>query len=204
MEPEPRRQADPDIAELAPGLSVGPYRLEALIGAGGMGQVFRAVDTRLQRTVAIKFLLPERTGGAKHKQRFLREAQAASALSHPNIVALYDISSHEGRDFLVMEYVPGQTLNKLLVDGSLPVDSVIRLGEQIASALAAAHEAGILHRDIKPANIMITPARRVKVLDFGIACRLPGACMDSDAESPTLTQLTTPGTVVGTFSYMSP
>ena len=114
MEPELRRQADPDSAELAPGLSVGPYRLEALIGTGGMGQVFRAVDMRLQRTVAIKFLLPEQTRGATHKQRFLREAQAASALNHPNIVALYDISTHDGRDFLVMEYVCGTTLTEIL------------------------------------------------------------------------------------------
>ncbi len=185
-------------------MQFGPYLIECEIGKGGMGEVFRAVDTRLGRTVAIKLLLPERMADAAHKRRFVQEARAASALSHPNIVALYDISSHDGRDFLVMEYVPGQTLNKLLADGSLPVDSVIRVGEQIASALAAAHEAGILHRDIKPANIMITPARRVKVLDFGIASMLPGTGMDSDAEAPTLTQLTNPGTVMGTYFYMSP
>jgi serine/threonine protein kinase len=104
MEPKPTvRKADADSAQLAPGHSVGPYRLEALIGEGGMGQVFRALDTRLQRTVAIKFLLPEHTAGAANKRRFMREAQAASALNHPNIVALYDISSHDGHDFLVME-----------------------------------------------------------------------------------------------------
>jgi eukaryotic-like serine/threonine-protein kinase len=202
MEPEQRRQVDPDSAQLAPGYSVGPYRLEALIGEGGMGQVFRAVDTRLQRTVAIKFLLPERTAGA-HKRRFIREAQAASALNHPNIVTLYDISSHEGRDFLVMEYVCGNTLTELIGDG-MPPDRLFHIGEQVASALAAAHEAGILHRDIKPANIMVTPGRHVKVLDFGIARMLSPDSRDPDDQMPTETQLTTPGTVVGTVPYMPP
>lgn len=186
------------------GMQLGPYLIESEIGKGGMGEVFRALDTRLGRTVAIKLLLPERMADATHKRRFIQEARAASALSHPNIVALYDISSQDGRDFLVMEYVPGQTLNKMLVDGSLPIDSVIRVGEQLASALAAAHEAGVLHRDIKPANIMVTPNRRIKVLDFGIASMMPGPGIDSDPGSPTVTQITTPGTVVGTYSYMSP
>lgn len=204
MEPQRRlQQADPDCAQPAAGNSVGPYRLEALIGEGGMGQVFRAVDTRLQRTVAIKFLLPERTASAANKARFLREAQAASALNHPNIVALYDISSHDGRDFLVMEYVCGTTLTALIADGISP-DRLFQIGEQVASALAAAHDAGILHRDIKPANIMVTGDRHVKVLDFGIATMLSSDSRDPDDQMATATQLTTPGMVVGTVPYMPP
>jgi serine/threonine protein kinase/tetratricopeptide (TPR) repeat protein len=209
-----RREVDSLLAEMTTvavsisaqpevGTSVGPYRLEALIGAGGMGQVFRATDTRLQRTVAIKFLLPERTGGAAHKRRFIREAQAASALNHPNIVALYDISSHNGRDFLVMEHVSGATLSNLIGCG-MPLDRLFHMGEQVASALAAAHEAGILHRDIKPANIMVTPGHHVKVLDFGIASILSSGAIDSDDQMLTATQLTTPGMVIGTVPYMPP
>ena len=126
-------------AQLQPGTRVGPYQLEAAIGAGGMGQVFRAHDTRLHRAVAIKFLLPERVADPSYKRRFLQEARAASSLNHPNIVALYDISNQDGRDFLVMEHVQGKTLTRLMEAGQMPVDDVVRLGEQVASALAAAH-----------------------------------------------------------------
>jgi serine/threonine-protein kinase len=179
------------------GAMVGPYKLEAVLGAGGMGAVFRALDTRLHRTVAIKVLM--RGDGElsrSQKGRFLQEARAASALNHPNIVCIYDISSEAGVDFLVMEYVQGQTLEAMIPPGGLPSFSVARLGLQIASALSAAHDRGIVHRDVKPANVMVSDAQQVKVLDFGIARRLS----QDDASD----RFTLPGAVVGTVSYMSP
>src|SRR5579862_544793 len=127
---------------------IGPYKLEGQIGAGGMGQVFRATDTRLHRTVAIKLLPPDKVADPDRKRRFLQEARAASALNHPNIVTLYDIASEHGIDYLVMEYVAGTPLDKLLPSKKLPLAEVIDYGVQIAGALAAAHAAGIVHRDI--------------------------------------------------------
>jgi serine/threonine protein kinase/tetratricopeptide (TPR) repeat protein len=186
------------------GALVGPYKLEARIGAGGMGEVFRAVDTRLQRTVAIKFLRGSEMADPAHRRRFLQEARASSALNHPNIVVIHDISGRDGIDFLVMEHVPGQTLKDLIPAEGMPFDSVAHLGSQIASALAAAHAAGIVHRDIKPANIMVTPDQQVKVLDFGIAKVTPQVAGDPDGETRTLVEGTTPGMVMGTISYMSP
>jgi serine/threonine protein kinase/tetratricopeptide (TPR) repeat protein len=179
------------------GAQVGSYKLEAPIGAGGMGQVFRAVDTRLHRTVAIKFLHRGTSRGTSDDAhaRFLREARAASALNHPNIVTVYDISSHEASDFLVMEYVQGQTLEQLIPAEGLPPDKVAALGAQIASALHAAHEAGIVHRDVKPANVMVTASQQAKVLDFGIA-KMPAG--------PEGMTATIPGMVLGTAAYMSP
>jgi serine/threonine protein kinase/tetratricopeptide (TPR) repeat protein len=186
---------------LQPGTQIGPYKLEALLGVGGMGQVFRAVDTRLLRTVAIKFLLGHDMADAAHRRRFLREAQAASALQHPHIVVIYDIAQVDGIDFLTMEHISGQTLKDATPADGLPIDTVAQLGSQIASALAAAHGAGIVHRDIKPANIMVTRDQHAKVLDFGLAKVVPGASRDGDAN---LTEVTTPGTVMGTINYMSP
>ena len=154
------------------GKRLGPYEIEHLLGAGGMGEVYRALDTRLGRTVAIKVLPPELAANLALKRRFLREARAASALNHPNIAALYDISSHEGADFLVMEYVAGRTLKDLIPAGGMAFDQVAGLGSQIALALGAAHAAGVVHRDIKPANILVTAEQQVKVIDFGIA-KLP-------------------------------
>src|SRR3984957_9358700 len=177
------------------GKRLGPFEIEHLLGAGGMGEVFRAVDTRLGRTVAIKVLPRQLAGNPALNRRFLREARAASALNHPNIVALYDISSHEGADFLVMEYVAGKTLKDLIPPGGLPFDGVAGLGSQIAAALGAAHAAGIVHRDIKPANVLVTPEQQVKVVDFGIA-RLP--------RDETIADLTDHGQIVGTVAYMSP
>jgi TolB-like protein/tetratricopeptide (TPR) repeat protein len=169
-----------------------------------MGEVFRALDTRLRRTVAIKFLHGGEMADAAHRRRFLLEAQAASALNHPNIVVIHDISNQDGIDFLVMEYVPGQTLKDLIPAEGMPFDSVAHLGAQIASALAAAHAAGIVHRDIKPANIMVTPDERVKVLDFGIAKMTPPVVGDPRGETQGAAPETIPGMVVGTVSYMSP
>jgi TolB-like protein/Flp pilus assembly protein TadD len=177
----------------------GSYEILAPLGAGGMGEVYKARDTRLGRTVALKLLPPELAADPVSRRRLLQEAQAASSLNHPNIVVLYDISSHEGRDFLVMEYVAGRTLKDLIPPGGLPFDQLAGLGSQVALALGAAHAAGIVHRDIKPANIIVTlhgqSDRQAKVLDFGIA----RICQDD-----TVTNLTDAGQVVGTVAYMSP
>jgi serine/threonine-protein kinase len=186
----------------APGSQLGPYQIEAPIGSGGMGEVFLAHDTRLRRTVALKVLRPESVADPGRKGRFLQEARAASALNHPNIVALYDISSDNGTDFLVLEYVPGKTLNDLITPAGLSISEILLYSVQAAGALAAAHAAGIIHRDIKPANIMVTPQSQVKILDFGVA-KLTERTIDG-AEDETRTQCTVPGVIVGTVSYMSP
>jgi len=189
---------------LSAGTRLGPYEIVDRLGAGGMGEVFRALDTRLHRTVAIKILADTRMADPVHHRRFLQEARAASALNHPNIVILYDISNQDGMDFLVMEHVLGQTLKSLVPDEGMPLDTVIAVGAQIASALAAAHDAGIVHRDIKPANVMVTPDQQVKVLDFGVAKLNPLTGANPDGETETVFQNTAPGIAVGTISYMSP
>ncbi|MEP6962284.1 MAG: protein kinase [Acidobacteriota bacterium] len=183
---------------------LGPYRIEAPIGAGGMGQVFRATDTRLHRTVAIKILPHDKVADAERKQRFLQEARAASALNHPNIVALYDIAKDAGVDYLVMEYVKGEALNKLIPRTGLPLPEVAGYAVQIADALTEAHAAGIVHRDIKPANVMVTSKGQVKVLDFGLA-KLEEPSIGPEDETQTLVDpLTNAGVVMGTLAYMSP
>jgi len=192
------------IRSLQPGSRIGPYLIETLLGAGGMGEVFRAVDTRLHRTVAIKVLPPEKFSDPEHQRRFLQEARAVSALNHPNIVVLYDISSHAGMDFLVMEYVRGKTLKDLLLPAGLPFTEAVQFGAQTARALAKAHEAGVVHRDIKPANIMITPESQIKVLDFGVARRMEKPEIALGPETRTLTPSTTPGLILGTIGFMSP
>jgi TolB-like protein/Tfp pilus assembly protein PilF len=164
--------------------------------------VFRAVDTRLHRTVAIKVLPADKLGDSDRKRRFLQEARAASALSHPNIVTLHDISSDQGVDFLALEYVRGTTLKDLIPAGGLAPADVLRYGAQIASALAAAHAVGIVHRDIKPANIMVTPEKQVKVLDFGLAKLTPA--VGPQDETRTVGHGTMPGVIMGTVAYMSP
>jgi serine/threonine protein kinase len=166
-----------------------------------MGEVFQATDTRLHRTVAIKILPHGKVGDADRKRRFLQEARAASALNHRNIITVYDIASDAGVDFLVMEYVPGKSLDQLIPAQGLPARIVVNYGEQIAAALAAAHAAGIVHRDIKPANVMVTDAGEVKVLDFGLA-KLEERAPDPEGDTRTL--LTEAGVVMGTLPYMSP
>ena len=165
---------------LAIGVRLGPYEIESAIGAGAMGEVYRARDTRLDRIVAIKQLTPE------HRERFEREARAIAALNHPHICQVYDV----GPDYLVLEYLEGEPLR-----GPLPADEVVRVAMQIAGALQAAHERGVLHRDLKPANIMLTPGGTAKLLDFGVAKQLERA--------PDATE-TLPGTLLGTPAYMSP
>ena len=175
---------------------LGPYKIEAPLGAGGMGEVFRARDTRLGRTVAIKILPRDKVADPERKRRFMQEARAASALNHPNIVTLHDIASDNGIDYLVMEYVPGKSLDKLITPKGLPLAEVIGYTTQVANALAAAHTAGIVHRDIKPANLIVTQESQVKILDFGLA-----KLTEPDTAAETLTEA---GTVMGTVAYMSP
>ncbi len=186
---------------LQPGALLGPYRIEGRIGAGGMGEVFRATDTRLYRTVAIKLLPQGRTSDPAHEQRLLKEARAASALNHPNIVSIHDISSHEGTDFLVMEFVEGRTLKELMETKAMLLGDVLEFATQIASAMDAAHSAGVVHRDIKPANIMVTASRQIKVLDFGLA-KMTEAYLHQQMRTPI--DVTEVGMIVGTIAYMSP
>jgi serine/threonine protein kinase/tetratricopeptide (TPR) repeat protein len=174
---------------------MGRYVIEQIIGAGGMGEVYRAQDTRLERTVVIKMLRHETAADSAFRRRFLNEARTASALNHPNIVAIYDICTEKDVDFIVMEYIDGLTLEHLIAKEALSLDQLAKLGSQVALALGAAHAAGIVHRDIKPANIMVTKAQEVKVLDFGIA-KVQRGGLD--------TQLTGVGQIVGTIAYMSP
>src|SRR6187200_1282934 len=153
---------------LEAGARLGPYEIVNRAGAGGMGEVYRARDTRLDRTVAIKVLPPDLTSDSAARQRFEREARAVAALSHPHICTLHDIGQQDGTDFLVMEYLDGETLAARLARGKLPLNQAVQYGIQIADALAAAHRAGIIHRDLKPGNIMLTKAGG-KLLDFGLA-----------------------------------
>src|SRR5258707_13063303 len=153
---------------LAPGAKLGPYEILTPLGAGGMGEVYRARDTRLERSVAIKVLPAQFSSDPVHKQRFEREAKAVSSLNHPHICVLHDIGHQDGIDYLVMECVEGETLAKRPEKGPLPLEQVLKYGAQIADALDKAHRAGIVHRDLKPANVMLT-ATGAKLLYFGLA-----------------------------------
>jgi serine/threonine protein kinase len=189
---------------LAPGSKLGPYEIISPLGAGGMGEVYRAKDTRLDRTVAVKILPTQFTSDPVSKQRFEREAKAISSLNHPNICVLFDIGHQDGTDYIVMECVEGEALSKRLEKGPLPFDQTLRFGAQIAEALDRAHRSGIVHRDLKPGNIMLT-ASGAKLLDFGLAKQsTPLADLATmTAVSPT-SPVTQQGTIVGTFQYMSP
>jgi non-specific serine/threonine protein kinase len=192
------------------GTSVQHYTVLEKVGAGGMGVVYRARDTRLGRQVVLKFLPEEACRDASRLERFRREAQAASSLNHPNICTIHDIGEHEGRPFIVMELLEGQPLGELAVQGGVPLERVIDLAVQICDALAAAHEKGIVHRDIKPDNLFVVHGKQAKILDFGLAklarreAPLPGP---ADTAAPTLAQdpqLTGAGDTLGTVAYMSP
>jgi dienelactone hydrolase len=187
---------------LPAGTRLGPYEILALIGAGGMGEVYRATDTRLHRTVAIKLVRPEFAQRSDFHERFQREARAISALNHRQICSLYDIGEQDGIDYLVMEYVEGESLAGLLKRGPVPLVQALQYSVETADALAAAHARGIVHRDLKPANIMITTAG-VKVLDFGLAKRSDRA-ESQDAATVTIEAETSAGQVLGTVAYMSP
>ncbi len=187
---------------LSTGTRLGPYEIVAPLGAGGMGEVYRARDTRLKRDVAVKMLSEELARDAEHLERFEREAQLLAAVNHPGIAAIYGIEDTAGGRYLVLELVPGETIAQRLAVGALPLDQALEIGRQIADALASAHEKGIVHRDLKPGNVMITPEGRVKLLDFGLAKSLEGTATRNSI-SATLAQ-THAGTVLGTPSYMSP
>jgi Tol biopolymer transport system component len=189
---------------LASGTKLGPYEIGTPLGAGGMGEVYRARDTRLDRTVAIKILPAQFTADQASKQRFEREAKTISSLNHPHICVLYDIGHQEGVDYIVMECVEGETLAKRLEKGPLPLDQTLKYGAQIAEALDKAHRSGIAHRDLKPSNIMLTPTG-TKLLDFGLAKELtPLASLATLATAIATSPVTQQGTIVGTFQYMSP
>ena len=194
----------------AAGDAVKHYRIEETLGKGGMGVVHRAVDTRLGRPVAVKFLPAEFTRDPERKRRFFQEARAAAAVSHPAIAQVYDVDEEDGAAFIVMELVPGKTVRKLIENRELDLLGALEIGAQVASGLAAAHDAGIVHRDIKAENVMVTPDGHAKVLDFGLAKLLepPGAPRDSPSPEDishleTLAR-TQAGVVLGTLRYMSP
>jgi predicted ATPase len=189
------------IVTRAPGSRFGPYELIDRLGQGGMGEVYRARDTRLGREVALKVLPEGATASPEARARFEREARAISRLNHPHICTLYDVGSERGTDYLVMELIPGDTLTTRMRGEVLPEGEVVRLGIQIAEALEAAHEAGVVHRDLKPGNLIVTPGGNIKVVDFGLA-KATGAELAGPAEA---TQLeTSPGIILGTVAYMSP
>ena len=184
-------------AALGRGTRVGPFEIAEVIGAGAMGEVYRARDTRLERDVAIKVLPAAVAADADRVRRFEQEARAASALNHPNIVAVYDTGWHEGVPYIVTELLEGETLAERMSRGSLPLRRALECALQISSGLVAAHERGIVHRDLKPANLFLTSQGAVKILDFGVAKLAPAAPDAPDAA-------TTPGLVIGTVGYMSP
>jgi eukaryotic-like serine/threonine-protein kinase len=198
---------------LTSGTKLGPYEIQSPLGAGGMGEVYRARDARLDRTVAIKILPTHLSDSPEFKQRFEREARAISSLNHPHICHLYDIGSQDGTDFLVMEFLDGETLADRLRKGAMPLPELLKISMQIAAALETAHAAGIVHRDLKPGNIMLTKSG-AKLMDFGLAkptLAASGAAAapllsaaQTISASPMMSPLTTAGSVVGTIQYMSP
>ena len=190
---------------LTAGLKLGPYEILAPLGAGGMGEVYRARDTRLDRMVAIKILPPHLSGDISLRQRFEREAKAISSLNHPHICVLHDVGNQDGTAFLVMECVEGETLAKRLERGPLPLKQVLQYGIQIADALDKAHRSGVVHRDLKPGNIILAPSG-AKLLDFGLAKTIPPALLAATvtAAATQTNSVTDQGTIVGTFPYMSP
>jgi len=174
------------------GQTVSHYRITEEIGRGGMGVIYKAEDTRLPRKVALKILPNQAAANAEARERFRREAEAASSLNHPNICTIYDVGEHEGQLYLVMELLEGETIRELVQAGPMPAEQLVRVAIQVADALEASHARDIIHRDIKPANIFVTP-RGAKVMDFGLAKFLRSSLA-----------LTAPGTVLGTAAYMSP
>src|SRR4029077_21065945 len=179
---------------------LGPYEIQSPIGAGGMGEVYRARDPRLGRDVAVKVLPVSFAADTERLRRFEQEARAVAALNHPNILAIYDIGTREGAPFIVSEMLEGESLRKRLAGAAWPVRKAIKYAVQIAQGLAAAHEKGIVHRDLKPENVFVTRDGRVKILDFGLA-----KLMQPEHEgAETISHQTEAGVVLGTVGYMSP
>ena len=188
-----------------PGTRIGPYEIVAPLGAGGMGEVYRARDTRLGREVALKILPPAFAYDPARRARFEQEARAAAALNHPNIVGVHDLGEIDGAYYLVSELVPGETLDTVLARGPMPVKKLLDIAAQMADGMAAAHAARITHRDLKPQNIMITPEGRVKILDFGLAKQAPAiAASGANADATMTVHQTEAGVILGTVHYMSP
>ena len=190
---------------LQPGARLGPYDILALLGAGGMGEVYRARDTRLGREVALKVLPSALAAIPERVMRFEREARSASALNHPNIVTIYEIGSCDSVSYIAMELVEGESLRSVLLEGALPVRRLLEIGAQMADGLAKAHAAGIVHRDLKPENVMVTEEGHVKILDFGLAkLTQPDSSGGGRPPAPTLSGATQDGVILGTVGYMSP
>src|SRR5271169_2998590 len=188
---------------LTAGTKLGPYEIQSPIGAGGMGEVYRARDTRLNRDVAIKILPASFTADPDRLQRFAQESRAAAALNHPNILSIFDIGEDRGAPYVVSELLEGETLRDRLRNGPLASRKAIDYAQQIARGLDAAHEKGIVHRDLKPENLFITNDGRAKILDFGLA-KITRPEADSSGDAPTQQVGTEAGTVMGTVGYMSP
>src|SRR5258708_31086570 len=190
------------------GRTVSQYQFVEKIGAGGMGEIYKAQDTRLGRFVAIKVLPSAKSGEPERRKRFLLEAQAASGLNHPSIITIHDVLSEGDTEFMVMEYVAGKTLNDLIPKGGLRVPQALKYSLQMSDALTAAHAAGIVHRDLKPDNVMVTESGLVKVLDFGLAKltdRNPVSQLGEEEETIAASApLTVEGSIIGTVSYMAP
>ena len=190
---------------LASGTKLGPYEIQSPLGSGGMGEVYRARDTRLDRTVAVKILPSHLSDKPEAKQRFDREARSISSLNHPNICTLYDVGRQDGVDFLVMEFLEGETLADRLMKGPLPPEHVLKYGVEICEGLEKAHRSGVVHRDLKPGNIMLTKTG-AKLMDFGLAKETMSPSLDASALTAAASgqPLTEKGTIVGTFQYMAP
>ena len=180
------------------GRQIGPYKITSLLSAGGMGEVYKARDSKLNRSVAIKVLPPDKTSDADRKRRFVQEARAASALNHPNIITIHEIGREDGIDFIVMEYVEGKTLGQMIPRRGLKLNDVLKYAIQVADALAKAHAAGIIHRDLKPGNIMVSEAGLIKLLDFGLAKLTERPRPDEIESTGSLQVQTEEGVIVGT------